>query len=99
MSIPQPSFATPEDAAMAGFPPAYCRVVACVTEGDDGFAVLDTGSPDRPYLYAVAVWREGGRWYDGSSGNGLGWTITDRERDLGTLAAWDYAPAEVELVR
>lgn len=99
MSLTQPSFATPEAAAMDGFPPAHCRVVASATQGDDGIVVLDTGAPGRPYLYAVAVWREAGRWSEGSSSNGLGWTLTDPDNDLGTLAAWDYAPAGADRVR
>ena len=99
MAVAQPSFATPEAAAMDGFPTAHCRVAAAVTEGDDGVVVLDTGAPGQPYLYAVAVWREGGRWYEGSSGNGMGWTLVDAERNLGTLAAWDYAPVGADYVR
>ena len=94
-----PSFATPEEAAMNGFPPAYCRVVASAVEGDDGFVVLDTGAPGRPYLYAVAVWREDGRWYDGNSGNACGWSVTDMDNELGSLAAWDYAPVNADRVR
>lgn len=84
---------------MLGFPPQHCRVVASATEGDDGVVVLDTGAPGQPYLYAVAVWRRDGRWYEGSSGNALGWTLTDEVRELGTLAAWDYAPAGADRVR
>jgi len=84
---------------MSGFPPAHCRVVAAAAEGDDGVVVLDTGAPGQPYLYAVAVWRDADGWHEGSSGNALGWTLTDHERELGTLAEWDYAPPGAEQVR
>ena len=84
---------------MQGFPPEHCRVIALATEGNDGVAVLDTGASGQPYLYAVAVWRENGRWFVGSGGNALGWTLTDHDRALGTLAAWDYAPAGADRVR
>jgi len=38
-------FATPEAAAMQGFPAGHCRVVAVSVDGDDGFVVRDTGQP------------------------------------------------------
>lgn len=61
--------------------------------------MLDTGASGQPYLYAVAVWRQDGRWREGSSGNALGWTLTDQDHDLGTLAVWDYAPSGADRVR
>lgn len=84
---------------MAGLPPAHCRVVASASEGADGFVVLDTGPPEYRYLYAVSVERQDGGWAEGSSGNAVGWTATDRDRELGTLAAWDEAPADADRVR
>ena len=99
MTIDQPFFDTPEAAAMAGFPLRYCRVVASAQEGDDAVVVLDTGAPGRPYLYAEAPWRRNERWYGGSGGNALGWTLTDDAGNLGTLAAWDYAPEDADRVR
>jgi len=55
-----------EEAAMEGFPKAHCRVVASRTFEDDGYVLLDTGSPGRPYLYAswprVVAIRENAAW-------------------------------------
>ena len=41
---------------MSGFPPAYCRVVACAVDGDDAYVVLDAGPAQYAYLYRVAAW-------------------------------------------
>ena len=38
---------------MSTFPAEYCHVVAARTEGDDAYVLLDTGPPERPYLYRV----------------------------------------------
>jgi hypothetical protein len=99
MSSREQVFDSPEAAAMDGFPPAHCRVVASASEGDHGFVVLDTGAPGPPYLYAVAVWRRDGKWYESGSGNALACTITDHDRELWTLAEWDYAPPDADSVR
>jgi hypothetical protein len=84
---------------MAEFPPEHCRVVASAAMGDDGFVLLDTGSPGSPYLYAASVMRTADGWIDGVSSNGLSWALTDEEHDLGTLAAWDEAPPGADRVR
>lgn len=67
---------TPEDAAMEGFPPKYCRVLASAIEGDDALVVLETGSDDYPYSYTVWCHRSDGRWHErsSSSGEGIQWT-------------------------
>jgi hypothetical protein len=63
---------SPESAAMEGFPPAYCHVVAARVHEDDAYVLLDTGSPGQPYLYGVNCLRQNGRWFDDGSSNGSG---------------------------
>lgn len=91
-------FATPEAAALSGFPP-QCRVVASLAGGDDAYVLLDTGQPGAPYLYGACVSRDDDGWQEGTSGNGSGWTLTDSERDLGTATVWDAAPEGADRVR
>lgn len=92
-------FDTPEAAALDGFPAAHCRVVAALSAGDDAYVLLDTGPAGHPYLYGGCVHRRGGGWVDGTSGNGPGWTLTDAEGELGTLAGWGEAPEGADRVR
>jgi hypothetical protein len=99
--MPLDPFPTPEAAAMQGFPPAHCRVLAVAVDGKDGFVVLDTGPAEYTYLYSGAVERVEGGWIGGSDGNGGGlrWTLTDAERELGVVALCDEAPPGVDAVR
>ena len=92
-------FDSPEAAAMSTFPAEYCSVVATRTQGDHAYVLLDTGPPDRPYLYGVNCHREGGRWFEGGSSNGPGWEQTHNDPDLGTLSCWSDVPMGVEFVR
>jgi hypothetical protein len=94
-------FPTPEAAAMKGFPAAHCRVLAVTLDGEDGFVVLDTGPADYRYLYGGTVKRVDGGWRGGidSNGGAVGWTVTDPERELGVVAAWDEAPRGADAVR
>lgn len=94
-------FPTPEAAAMQGFPAAHCRVLAVELDGKDGFVVLDTGPAEYRYLYGGTVERVEGGWTGGIDGNGgaAGWTLTDREREVGVVALWDEAPAGADAVR
>ena len=94
-------FPTLETAAMAGFPAAHCRVLAVEGDGDDGFVMLDTGPSDYPYLYAGTVRRQHGGWRGGSDshGGGVGWTLTDWDRDLGVAHLCHEAPAGADAVR
>ncbi|MBB4634224.1 hypothetical protein [Longimicrobium terrae] len=95
----QPTFATPQEAAMSGFSARHCRVVAMAVDGDDAYVVIDTGSDGFSYLYGGTAQREADGWRDGNSGNGDGWMSTDPERDLGVLTVWDEAPAGCDAVR
>jgi hypothetical protein len=88
-----------EGAAMEGFPPAHCRVVASRTFEDDGYVLLDTGSPGQPYLYGSTCYRRDGRWFEAGSRNGPGWEQTCHDPDLGTLSFWGDARAGVDAVR
>jgi hypothetical protein len=92
-------FDSPESAAMFGFPPKYCRVVASRTNGDRAYILLDTGSHERPYLYGVSCRRDNGRWFEGGSANRGGWEQTDHDPDVGTLSFWDKAPDDADMVR
>lgn len=91
------SFDTPEHAMMFGFPERYCRVVASAVDGDDAYVLLDTGSDGRSYFYGGWCRRRNGRWLEGASSNGGGWTT--RGSDSGMLAFWEEAPASVDAVR
>jgi hypothetical protein len=94
-----PTYRTPEEAVLAGFPGTPCVVVAKAVGDDAAYAVVDVGQPGRPYLYGVSVEREEGGWVEGSSGNGPGWTLTDREGALGTATVWGEAPEGTTRVR
>src|SRR5687767_7483038 len=96
-----PVFPTPEAAAMAGFPPEHCRVLASITQGDASFVVLDTGPAEYRYLYGGTAERVKDGWTDGMSSNGpsAGWTRTDRERELGVAYAYAEAPDGADRVR
>ena len=84
---------------MSTFPAEYCSVVAARSQGNHAYVLLDTGPPDRPYLYGVNCYSEAGRWFEGGSSNGPGWEQTDDAPDLGTLSCWSDAPIGVDLVR
>lgn len=92
-------FETPEDAAMVGFPPKYCRVVASRVNGDEAYVLLNTGSIEQRYLYGVNCRREDGRWFERGSSNGPGWEQTGHDPDVGTLSFWDDAPAGADMIR
>lgn len=94
-----PTFPTPEEAVLDGFPGIPCRVVAAAREGDDAYVVMDTQPDGQPYLYGACAARQDGGWVEGTSGNGPGWTLTDPERDLGTATVWGEAPKGAVRVR
>jgi hypothetical protein len=73
-------YATPEEAALAGFPRGSARVVRVRTEaqvsectislGKDEVEVeLATNEPPHEYPYFVHVDRRNGRWFEGNSHN------------------------------
>jgi hypothetical protein len=89
-------FDSPEAAAMNGFPPAYCRVVASVAHGNYACVLLDTRTHEAPYLYGVSCRREKDGWIELGSSNGFGWTQTDAG---GSLSFWGEAPTAADRVR
>lgn len=93
------TYTTPEDAAMSGSAASYFRVVASRTEGDLAYVLLDAGSAGQPYLYGVNCYRRDGHWYEGSSGNGGGWSATDPDGDLGTWSLWNDVSRDTDRVR
>lgn len=88
-----PRFESPEAAILLdAFPGMPCRVAALAREGDDAYAVVDTGAEGRPRLHGISVTRDKGGWEAGTIGDRPGWTRTDPGRELGTAAAWGLAP-------
>jgi hypothetical protein len=84
---------------MCGFPAKYCRVAASRVEGDDAYVLLDTGSDGHPYNYGVNCSQRDGRWLEGGSSNGPGWSQAGPDDHLGTLVVWGEAPPDAEMVR
>ena len=92
-------YASPEAAALAGFPEKAARLIASCADGDDAYVLLETGSDTQSYLYGVNCSRVNGRWQEGASGNGGGWSQAGSDPALGTVAAWNEAPPEADAVR
>ena len=86
-------------AARASFPNEFCRIVGMREQGTFGYVLFDTGPEGRPYLYGVNYERVDGRWMEGSSSNGDGWSHMGPDPSLGTLTLWDTAPAGADRVR
>jgi hypothetical protein len=97
--VPTQSFASLEEAVQSSFDPRFCRALRTRTHGDDAIALFDTGPEGQPYLYEVHYHRRDGRWSEGSSGNGSGWTSVDPGMELGTVTIWDEAPPGADKVR
>jgi hypothetical protein len=93
------TFDSPESAAMDGFPPEHCRVIASRVQADRAYVLLNTGSTERPYLSGVSCRRENDRWIEEGSASVPGWQQTDHDPDLGTMTLWGDAPANADLVR
>ena len=91
--------ASPERAAMTGFPAAHCRVIASRSFEDDAYVLLDTGSPGQSYLYGVNCFQRAGQWFERGSSNGPGWEQTGHDPDVGTLSLWADVPEDVDFVR
>jgi hypothetical protein len=90
---------SPESAAMEGFPPAHCRVVASRVSGDYAYVLLNTGSRSQPYLYGANCICEHGRWFEQGSSNSPGWQGADDPPYLGNLSFWGDAPQGAHAVR
>ena len=64
-----------------------------------GYGLFDTGPIGQPYLYGVNYERRDGKWSEGSSGNGPGWSQVGPVDGLGTWTVWDEAPPGADAVR
>ena len=67
-----PAFETPEEAAVADFPPRYVRVKAVSYSGDGNHAKVTVLTNEEPYLYPYYVFWEkddDGRWRETHSSN------------------------------
>jgi hypothetical protein len=93
------TFASLVDAARATFPTQQCRIISTREHGAYGFALFDTGPAGQPYLYGVNYERVDGRWREGSSSNGNGWSHLGPDPNRGTLSVWDIAPVGADRVR
>ncbi len=87
------------DAVRATFPPQFCRVVAMREHGHLGYVLFDTRPSGEPYLYGVDYERVDGRWMEGGSRNGPGWSRIALDSDLGVLTDWGEAPVGADRVR
>ena len=87
------------DAVRATFPPQFCRVVAMREHGDLGYVLFDTRPSGESYLYGVDYERVDGRWMEGGSRNGPGWSRIALDSDLGILTDWGEAPVGADRVR
>ncbi len=94
-----PRFESLEIAILYEFPGVPCRVAALAREGDDAYAVVDTGDDGQPRPHGITLLRGEGGWEAAADGGGPGWTPTDPERALGTATAWGPAPEGTVRVR
>ena len=78
----------------------FCRILGVREHGDYGYVLFDTGPKTQPYLYGVTYERRDGRWLEGISSNGPGWTAIGPAADeLGVFTVWGEAPPDAERVR
>lgn len=92
-------FRSLDDAVHASFPVESCRLVALREHGDGAVALFDTRPSAEPYLYQVNYRRHNGRWSEGISSNGSGWSALYSDSDLGVETVWGEAPASADRVR
>jgi hypothetical protein len=67
-----PTFATPEEAAVADFPPQYVKVESVTYSNNRKRATVSLLTNEQPYLYPYYVYcerDEDGRWYETHSSN------------------------------
>jgi hypothetical protein len=68
----EPTFASPEDAAVADFPPQYVQVESVSYSADGVKATVKLLTNEEPYLYPYLVYcerDENGRWSESHSAN------------------------------
>jgi hypothetical protein len=65
--VSEPTFTTPEEAAVADFPPKYARVESVSYSSDGSRATITLLTNEEPYLYRYYVnceRNESGRWIE-----------------------------------
>jgi hypothetical protein len=70
--VSEPTFRTPEEAAVIGFPPQYARVESVSYSSDGSRATVKLLTNEEPYLYPYYVnceRNESGRWIEADSHN------------------------------
>ena len=68
------------------------------SQGDDGYILIDGGTENYRYLYGINCYRIGTDWFEGSSGNGGGWSACSDDDTVGTHSVWDDAPTGADMV-
>jgi hypothetical protein len=89
------TFETPEEAARAGTPAEYVRVVGVVVRGDVAVVAQVMNADGYPVAYEIETatcYRERGGWVCGSSGNGDVASIPTGG-DCATVVYWCEAPS------
>jgi hypothetical protein len=94
-------FSTPEEAARAGIPDEYVRVVGVIVRGDDAIVAQVMNADGYPTAFEIeTAWchREDDGWTRGSSGNG-NLSMIPTSRTTGTMVAWQEAPEDAGAAR
>jgi len=94
-----PEFQTLDEAVRTSFPIESCHLVALRKHGDAAVALFNTRPSAEPYLYQVNYQRQNGRWSEGISSNGPGWSALYPDSDLGVETVWGETPAGADRVR
>ena len=77
----------------------FPRLMIVRSEGDDGYVLIDGGTENYRYLYGINCYRIGTEWFEGSSGNGGGWSACFDDHTVGTWSVWGDAPPGATAMR
>lgn len=99
MCRPPGEHQSPEEAALFGFPAGAVRVVASRQNDDVAFVLLATNPHGWRYLYGVNCERVEGKWSEGGSGNGPGWSEIGPIGSFGTLTLWGDVTRDADRAR
>lgn len=83
-------YATPEEAAAVGVPPAYVRVVGTVVRGDEAMVAQLLGTSAAYEIDTATCFRDDGGWVCGGGGNGSA-AFLQTAAAVGTYVLWDEA--------
>lgn len=70
--MPEPGYATPEQAATGDIPSRYVHVIGVSVEGDDAVVAFLTNDPPAQEPYISTAHRRDGMWHGGSGTGGYG---------------------------